>query len=259
MNDLIISGLNLNIAWKSKSENFNQIEQAFKKISADLFILPEMFSTGFYMKPEEIADRNEETLEWMKRFAKEKNTAVCGSASVCENEQYVNRFYFVEPSGKYSFYDKRHLFSYSGEDEKYSAGKEKVIVNYKGWRILLQVCYDLRFPVFARNNDDYDAILYVANWPKSRIDAWQTLLKARAIENQAYVFGLNRIGIDGNHLEYPESSYCYFADGEEISTTNNNIVSALFEAEKLEKFRTKFPFLSDRDEFVLKQQVLINI
>ncbi|QOW11251.1 amidohydrolase [Kaistella flava (ex Peng et al. 2021)] len=252
MNDLRVSGLNLNITWKNKSENFNQIEFAFTEIAADLFILPEMFSTGFYMKPEEIADRNEETLEWMKKFAKEKNTVVCGSASVCEGEHFLNRFYFVEPNGDYSFYDKRHLFSYSGEDKKYSPGKERVIVNYKGWRILLQVCYDLRFPIFSRNNGDYDAILYVANWPKSRIDAWQTLLKARAIENQAYVFGLNRIGIDGNDLEYPESSYCYFADGTETSSTNNNIVSAVFEAEKLEKFRTKFPFLSDRDEFELK-------
>lgn len=252
MNDLIVSGLNLNITWKSKIENYKQIEVAFKEISADLFVLPEMFSTGFYMNPAEIADQNEETLEWMKKFAKDKNSAVCGSVSICEGERYLNRFYFVEPTGQYSYYDKRHLFSYSGEDKKYNAGEERVIVHFKGWRILLQVCYDLRFPVFSRNKDDYDAILYVANWPKSRIDAWQTLLKARAIENQAYVFGLNRIGIDGNDLEYPESSYCFFADGSETSSTTNNIVSAIFEAEKLDKFRTKFPFLSDRDEFEIK-------
>lgn len=252
MNDLKVSGLNFNIIWKDKNENFKKIEIAFKEITADLFVLPEMFSTGFYMKPEEIADRNEETLVWMKKFAKERNTAVCGSASVCENEIFINRFYFVEPSGEYTFYDKRHLFSYSGEDKKYSAGKEKVIVNYKGWRILLQVCYDLRFPIFSRNNDDYDVVLYVANWPKSRINAWQTLLKARSIENQAYVFGLNRIGIDGNNLEYPESSYCYFADGTETSSIENNIISTIFETEKLKNFRTKYPFLSDRDEFELK-------
>ena len=252
MNDLIVSGLNLNISWKNKTENFKQIEMDFKEIAADLFILPEMFSTGFYMNPEEIADRNEETLEWMKKFAKEKNIAVCGSASICERGKFLNRFYFVEPSGNYSSYDKKHLFSYSGEDKKYSAGNERIIVNYKGWRILLQVCYDLRFPVFSRNNGDYEAILYVANWPKSRIDAWKTLLKARAIENQAYVFGLNRIGIDGNNLEYPESSYCFSADGTEISTTNNNIVTANLDAVKLKEFRNKFPFLSDRDEFLLR-------
>lgn len=252
MNDLIISGLNLNIIWKNKTENFKQIESAFKETSADVIMLPEMFSTGFYMKPEEIADRNEETLEWMKKFSKEKNIAVCGSASICEGGKFLNRFYFVEPSGNYSSYDKKHLFSYSGEDKKYSAGNERIIVNYKGWRILLQVCYDLRFPVFSRNNGDYEAILYVANWPKSRIDAWKTLLKARAIENQAYVFGLNRIGIDGNNLEYPESSYCFSADGTEISTTNNNIVTANLDAVKLKEFRNKFPFLSDRDEFLLR-------
>ena len=252
MNDLIVSGLNLNISWKNKTENFKQIEMDFKEIAADLFILPEMFSTGFYMNPEEIADRNEETLEWMKKFAKEKNTSVCGSVSICEDEKFLNRFYFVEPDGNYSFYDKRHLFSYSGEDKKYSAGKERVIVNFKGWRVLLHVCYDLRFPVFSRNNGDYDAILYVANWPKSRIDAWKTLLKARAIENQAYVFGLNRIGIDGNNLEYPESSYCFSADGTEISTTNNNIVTANLDAVKIKEFRNRFPFLSDRDEFLLR-------
>lgn len=252
MKDLTVAGLNLDISWKNKSGNYEKVERLFKDIDADLLVLPEMFCTGFYMNPVEIADRNQETLTWMKEFANKKNSVVCGSVSVNEDGRFVNRFYFVEPHGNYSYYDKRHLFSYSGEDQKYSAGKERVVVNYKGWRILLQVCYDLRFPVFSRNNDDYDAILYVANWPKSRIDAWQTLLKARAIENQAYVFGLNRIGIDGNNLEYPASSYCFFADGTEISTTNDNIVSAELDLEKLLEFRTKFPFLSDRDEFFYK-------
>ena len=252
MTNLKIAGLNLDIAWKNKNENFKNIEKSFNDIFADIFILPEMFPTGFYMKPEEIADRKEETLEWMKKLAHQKKAAVCGSASIYEDKKFLNRFYFVEPNGDYCFYDKRHLFSYSGEDKKYSSGNERVIVNYKGWRILLQVCYDLRFPVYARNNGDYDAIFYVANWPKSRIDAWQTLLKARAIENQAYVFGLNRIGIDGNNLEYPESSYCYYPDGNEISTTKSNIVTATFEAENLHEFRAKFPFLSDRDEFLLQ-------
>ena len=252
MRDLLLVGLNLDITWKNKTENFKQIEKSLKNVNADLILLPEMFSTGFYMKPAEIADRNEETLTWIKKFALERNTAVCGSASIYEDEKYLNRFYFVKPDGNYSSYDKRHLFSYSGEDKKYNPGKERVIVQYKGWRILLQVCYDLRFPVFSRNNEDYDVILYVANWPKSRIDAWQTLLKARAIENQAYVFGLNRIGVDGNNLEYPESSYCFFGDGTEVSATSNNLVSATLKMEKLEHFRTKFPFLSDRDEFLLE-------
>ncbi|AZI33720.1 amidohydrolase [Kaistella carnis] len=251
MNTLKISGINLDISWKDKDANYHTIQKAAQYISTDILLLPEMFATGFYMKPNEIADENEETLRWMKSLAHERQTAVCGSVAVKENDVFYNRMYFVEPNGTFYSYDKRHLFSYSGEDKTYTPGKEKVIVHYKGWRILLQVCYDLRFPVFTRNNDNYDVILYVANWPKSRIDAWQTLLKARAIENQAYVFGLNRIGIDGNNLEYPESSYCYFADGTEVSTTSENIISAEFTREKLENFREKFPFLSDRDHFSL--------
>ncbi|OWK74842.1 amidohydrolase [Flavobacteriaceae bacterium JJC] len=249
MENLKISGLNFDIIWKDKERNFNEISSLLEKVSTDLFVLPEMFSTGFYMKAAEVADRNEETLHWMTNFAAKTNTAICGSASVFENDRFYNRFYFVQPNGKHFQYDKRHLFSFSGEDKTYSPGKDRVIVEYKGWRILLQVCYDLRFPVFARNNNDYDAIIYVANWPQVRIDAWKTLLKARALENQCYVFGLNRIGTDGNNLHYPESSYCYFADGSIVSTTENNIVSAEFNGEQLKKFREKFQFLNDRDSF----------
>ena len=249
MNNLVIKGLNLNIQWKKKNENFEIIETAFNDEVADIFVLPEMFSTGFCMEPQEVADRNQESLNWLKTFAQKKNAAVCGSASIEENGRFLNRFYFVEPDGTYHYYDKRHLFSYSGEDKVYTPGKEKTIMNYKGWRILLQVCYDLRFPVFARNNDDYDAILYVANWPETRIDAWKTLLKARAIENLSYVFGLNRIGTDGNNLNYPESSYCFFADGSTVSEVKNDIVSMEWDLERVRKFREKFQFLNDRDRF----------
>lgn len=250
-NDLKICGIPLDIAWKDKHRNFEMIDRLSQGIDADLILLPEMFSTGFYMNAEEIADRHEETLTWMKHFAQSKKVAVGGSASVAEHGKYYNRFYFVQPSGEYQQYDKRHLFSYSGEDKTYSAGEKRVIVEYKGWKILLQVCYDLRFPVFARNNSDYDAILYVANWPEARIDAWKTLLKARAIENQSYVFGLNRTGTDGNNLHYPESSYCYFPDGEIISEDKNSLVEAVFDKQKLDEFRTKFRFLDDRDDFKL--------
>lgn len=252
MKDLKISGLNYDIVWKEKKENFRRIEAFFENVTTDLFVLPEMFSTGFYMKPEEIADRHNETLDWMKSFAKKSRAAVCGSASVAENGRFYNRFYFVRPNGNHEQYDKRHLFSFTGEDRKFSAGNERIIITYEGWQILLQVCYDLRFPVFARNNDDYDAILYVANWPETRIDAWKTLLKARAIENQAYVFGLNRIGTDGNNLHYPKSSYCFFPDGEVISEVQNNIVHAEFNAGKLTAFRKTFQFLNDRDSFEIK-------
>ncbi len=249
MTNLNIVGLNLDIAWKDKAANFRTIEKEFHKVQADIFMLPEMFSTGFYMNADEIADKENETLNWMRDFAQKRNTAVCGSVSISENEKFFNRFYFVMPDGAVRHYDKKHLFSFSGEDKTYSAGTSRTIVEYKGWRILLQICYDLRFPVFSRNNGDYDAVFYVANWPETRIDAWQTLLKARAIENQAYVFGLNRIGQDGNKLCYPESSYCFFADGSLVSSKKNNLVEAKLNAEILQTFREKFQFLNDRDSF----------
>lgn len=249
MKKLKITGLNLDIIWKNKEANFEKIEKKIENFHTDILVLPEMFSTGFCMEPNEIADKNEETLNWIKKLARKKNYAICGSASIQENGKFYNRFYFVKPDGDYFQYDKRHLFSYSGEDKIYAAGNDRVVVVYNGFRILLQVCYDLRFPVFSRYKEDYDAIFYVANWPKTRIDAWETLLKARALENQSYVFGLNRIGTDGNHLNYPESSYCFFADGTEISATKNDFVSADFDLGKLAHYREKFQFLSDRDSF----------
>lgn len=244
-----ILGLNLDIEWENKAKNFLKIEQHLEGKTADLFLLPEMFSTGFSMNPERIADRNQESLEWMQDFAKRTQTAVAGSVSVMENAKFFNRFYFVKPCGTVDFYDKRHLFSYSGEDQIYTAGTNRQIIEYKGINFLLQICYDLRFPVFSRNLEDYDVALYVANWPEKRIFAWEHLLKARAIENQAFVFGLNRTGTDGNGLFYPESSHCYFADGTEISETENHLISAEIDMEQLKNFRQKFKFLKDRDNF----------
>lgn len=249
MSTIKIAGLNLAISWKNKEANFRTIENEFASIEADLFLLPEMFSTGFCMEAEEVADRNEESLTWMKSFAKTKNSAVAGSVSVEENGKFYNRFYFVFPDGNFEYYDKRHLFSYSGEDKIYTAGTERKIIDYKGFKILLQVCFDLRFPVFSRNQNDYDAILYVANWPKSRVDAWKSLLKARSIENQAFLFGLNRIGTDGYNLEYEESSLVYFPDGREISVRKNNLIITEWNLDELKEFRSKFPFLNERDRF----------
>ena len=249
MTKLRIAGLNMDIVWKNKEENFRTIENELSSVEADVYILPEMFSTGFCMEAEEVADRNLEILTWMKKFAQSTKTAVAGSASIEEGGKFYNRFYFVFPDGNFEYYDKKHLFSYSGEDKIYSAGTERKIIEYKGFRIILQVCFDLRFPVFSRNQDDYDAILYVANWPQSRVEAWKTLLKARSIENQAFLFGLNRIGKDGYGLDYEESSLVYFPDGKEISERKSNIVISEWDLEELKEFRTKFPFLAERDGF----------
>ncbi len=247
-----ITGLNLDIIWKNKTANFELIERELQDQEADLFLLPEMFSSGFCMDASEVSDRNQESLEFLKKMSEEKNAAFCGSAPVEDGGKFYNRMYFVQPNSQVDFYDKRHLFSFSGEDKVYTPGKERVIVNYKGFRILLQVCYDLRFPVFARNNNDYDAILYVANWPEKRVGAWEHLLKARAIENLSFVFGLNRIGTDGNNLLYQESSHCFFADGKEITQKQGNIVSAELNMEELKDFRNHFQFLNDRDSFSIE-------
>ncbi|WP_312322062.1 amidohydrolase [Soonwooa sp.] len=252
MSKLKIVGLNLNIVWKNKTENYKNIELALANVEADIFLLPEMFSTGFCMDAEEIADRNNETLYWMQSFGKQRNTAVAGSVSISENDKFYNRFYFVKPDGRFEFYDKKHLFSYSGEDKIYTSGDQRKVIEYKGFKILLQVCYDLRFPVFQRNLGDYDLMLNVANWPNTRVEAWRTLLKARAIENQAFVFGLNRIGTDGNNLNYEESTLALFADGTEISTRQNNLVIAEFDLDELQQFRDRYPFLKDADKFELK-------
>jgi omega-amidase len=247
-----ITGLNLDIIWKDKPANFQYIEKELQNQEADIFLLPEMFSTGFCMDASEVSDRNQESLEFLKKIAAEKNAAFCGSAPVEKEGKFYNRMYFVQPDSQVDFYDKRHLFSFSGEDQVYSKGRERVIVDYKGFRFLLQVCYDLRFPVFARNNDDYDAVLYVANWPEKRVGAWEHLLKARAIENLSFVFGLNRIGTDGNDLFYQESSHCFFADGKEISEKAGNIITAELNMEELRDFRNHFQFLNDRDSFSIQ-------
>lgn len=247
-----ITGLNSDIVWKDKEKNFEQITKQLENETADLFLLPEMFSTGFCMDAAEVSDKNEESLEFLINISKEKNAAFCGSASVEVDGAFYNRMYFVKPDSEVVYYDKRHLFSFSGEDEVYTPGKHRVIVEYKGIRFMLQVCYDLRFPVFSRNNDDYDAILYVANWPEKRVEAWEHLLKARAIENLSFVFGLNRIGTDGNNLSYRESSHCFFADGKTISEKSGNLVSAVLDINELKDFRNHFQFLNDRDNFEIK-------
>lgn len=247
-----IVALNLDIQWKNPQENFKIIEAQFENIEADLFLLPEMFTTGFCMETNDIADREDTTLNWMKNFAYQKQAAVCGTVSVKEKGHFYNRCYFVKPEGTVAYYDKRHLFSYSGEDKVYTAGDKRVVVDYLGVKFLLQICYDLRFPVFSRNQGDYDVALYLANWPQQRIEAWQHLLKARAIENQAIVFGVNRTGQDDKGLSYPESTYAYHPSGALISQQEDNLVMLDLDTADLQQFRAKYPFLKDADRFELK-------
>ena len=193
------------LAWENPEINRTFIEEYFlnEDESFDLFVLPEMFTSGFTMNPSVVAETMEgETMTWLKELAKRKNCAITGSLVIKEDNNYYNRMVFVFPSGEVQFYNKRHLFTLAGEEKVYTKGTEKVIVNYNNWNICLQICYDLRFPVFARNVEDYDLLIYVANWPKPRVNAWDILLKARAVENMSYVIGVNRIGNDNNHLDY---------------------------------------------------------
>ncbi|GAB6122786.1 amidohydrolase [Dysgonomonas termitidis] len=245
--------LQTDIQWQKPNENRTQAETIIDTLpQADLIILPEMFTSGFCMVPAEVAEKaGSVTLQWMQTIAMKKKTAVAGSVSVEDGGRYYNRFYFVKPDGSYTIYNKKHLFTFSGEDKEYAAGDERVIVEYKGVRILLQICYDLRFPVFSRSRGDYDMIIYVANWPAVRIDAWNTLLKARAIENLCYVAGVNRVGNDpGNGysggtvlLDYMGKSIVSAEDGLE------NAVCGKIDMQTLKDFREKFPALNDADKY----------
>lgn len=250
-----ISLLQTDIKWADPVFNRSHIEKLLEKLpKTDLVVLPEMFTTGFCNSPKELAEQtNSTTLLWMQEMAKCKDCAITGSIAINADGEYYNRLYFVMPDGSHYFYDKRHLFTYGGEHKQYIAGKNKLIVEYKGFRILLLICYDLRFPVFSRNKGDYDLVVYVANWPIARIHVWDILLKARAIENQSYVAGVNRVGQD------PSSNYCGASSivdffGNEIGrdeTSKECFISAELDLEKLNKFRQKFPFLNDADSFDL--------
>ena len=248
--DLIWHNAALNL--KNFSEKINDIKE-----QVDLVVLPEMFSTGFSMHPQEVAETMQgETVKWMQKTASEKNTAIAGSVVISEGKNFYNRFLFVHPSGEISFYDKRHLFTLAGEDKVYISGKEKLLVNYKGWKICPLVCYDLRFPVWARNVEDYDLLIYVASWPKTRIVAWDTLLKARAIENMCYTIGVNRVGVDANNYEYCGHSAAYDSLGEKLAGTHPNLEeTVVFTLEKnhISEIRNKLGFLNDKDFFEIKE------
>jgi len=242
------------LIWENPEANREYFEERVNSIEQeiDLIILPEMFTTGFTMNPKNVAETMEgETILKLKDLAKNKNTAITGSLIIIENEKYYNRLIFVFPSGKIEYYDKRHLFSLAGEEKIYTSGKEKQIVEYKGWKICPMICYDLRFPVFSRNTEDYDLLLYVANWPKPRTNAWDILLKARSVENMCYTLGVNRIGFD-------ESGHEYVGHSQAIDFLGNTIINAeesegVFIADldknAMLEARHKFGFLNDRDAF----------
>ena len=244
------------LVWENPKANRNNFEEKINAISekVDLIVLPEMFTSGFTMNPKDVCEAMDgETVLWLKLIAKAKNSAITGSLIIKENNNYYNRLVFVFPSGEIQFYNKRHLFTLAGEEKAYTAGKEKLIIDYLGFKICPLICYDLRFPVFSRNTEEYDVLLYVSNWPKPRINAWDALLKARAIENMSYTIGVNRVGIDNNKLEYNGHSQIINFSGNYLlePQENDGVYYTKLHKNNLLDFREKFGFLNDRDAFTV--------
>ena len=244
------------LLWENPKQNRNYFEEKINSISEtiDLIVLPEMFTSGFTMNPKSVAESMQgETVSWLQVLAKAKNSAITGSLVIEENGNFYNRLVFVFPSGEIKTYDKKHLFTLAGEDKKYTSGTQKMLFEYQGFKICPLICYDLRFPVFARNTEDYDLLIYVANWPKPRINAWDALLKARAIENMCYTIGVNRIGEDPNQHHYPGHSQVidflgnYLIEPQE----NEGVFVTTLNKKTLVETRQKFGFLNDRDAFTI--------
>jgi predicted amidohydrolase len=267
MATLTITTIQSNLIWEEKAANLHMLEQKIKGIEekTEIVVLPEMFNTGFSMRPEALAETMEgETVEWMKRVSHENGIIITGSVMIEEAGNYYNRLIWMLPNRQYGHYDKRHLFAFAEEDKHYSPGNKRLIASVKGWKINLLVCYDLRFPVWARQAPsqpppkgeefsvaEYDVLIYVANWPERRSHAWKTLLCARAIENQCYVVGVNRVGTDGNKVYHSGNSLIidplgqvlyHMADEEDVNTIT-------LQKEMLEDVRNKFPFWKDADSF----------
>jgi omega-amidase len=250
-----ISIIQSDLLWEDKFHNLGYIGKMISALDkkTDIVILPEMFNTGFSMKTDQLGEQPAgDTFEWMSEIAEKGNFGLCGSYIVKENDQYFNRFVFVTPEKKSWFYNKRHLFSMGEEDKFYSPGKERLIFNFRGFRICPMICYDLRFPVWSRNRNEYDLLIYTANWPDSRRVVWNTLLKARALENQCFVAGANRIGTDGLGIRYSGESVILSPRGELIASADLNsegVVTGEISLSELSEFRIKFPVLKDGDDF----------
>ncbi|MGB0733110.1 MAG: amidohydrolase [Pontibacterium sp.] len=274
-NVLKVLALQVDIAWEDKAANLAAYSAKLSSAqNIDLIVLPEMFATGFSMAVEQMAEpaTGGDVLAWMQALAQDKQSAVCGSVMVSAAHEVnakhkaFNRHYFVYPDGCYHFYDKRHLFRMGEENNHFLAGDKRVIVHYRGWRILLQTCYDLRFPVFGRNQSDYDLMINVASWPAARRDVWRTLLKARALENQCFVLGVNRMGEDGMGLSYTGDSLLYTARGEALFDGQPQqtphvacLLSASLDLAQLRKFQSTFPVALDADPFVLNNAKTVHL
>ena len=241
------------IAWSDIEANLEAVELMLSGVKADIVVLSEMFQTGFVTNPQGVADEGR-TLEWMKRMAAQLDAAVVGSVAIRQGEEYRNRLYFVKPDGESLYYDKSHLFSVGGESKHFTAGRERVVVEWRGVRYLLAICYDLRFPVWSRQRGDYDAMIYTALWPKVRREVWRTLLRARAIENQAYVIGVNRVGEEPTGLVYSGDSAVigYYGEAVKDMGDEQGVDIAEIDIEALGNFREKFAVWRDADSFELK-------
>lgn len=257
MNNLIVTIIQTHLYWEDSVKNIAHFDAKINAIiePTDIIVLPEMFTTGFTMNPKLLAeDHGGMGLQWMIQKSKEKNCVIVGSISIKESDKFYNRLYWVKPDGCYEFYDKRHLFKMGNEHHYYTAGDKKILIEYKGWKICPLICYDLRFPVWSRNrkNNTYDVLIYVANWPEVRAYPWKQLLIARAIENQAYVVGVNRIGEDGNAISHSGDSSVINPKGELIIAmqSNQDITETVsLSYPYLQDFRKAFPVILDGDEF----------
>ena len=260
MQDLNVTLIQAGLAWEDPESNRRQLGDILQSLApTDLVVLPEMFTTGFSIASTAKAEAMDgPTVKWMRDQAKSGEFVLTGSVKIIEDEHCYNRLIWVWPDGRLAHYDKRHLFRMAGEHERYTAGTDRVIIDYLGWKILPQVCYDLRFPVFSRNRDDYDLVIYVANWPAARRSAWNHLLPARAIENLSYCIGVNRVGRDGNDIDYAGDSAVVDFRGDYLVNMGHHAStgSATLVAAELHRFREKFPAHRDADTFELGKDSL---
>jgi len=255
--DIHISLIQTSLFWEDRERNMELFSAKIEAINqpTDLILLPEMFSTGFSMRPEQFAETMDgPVIDWMRRTADNKNAVLCGSLMMKENGRFYNRLVWMRPDGSAECYDKRHLFGLGEEHDHYTPGTKKLLVDLKGWKFLPLVCYDLRFPVWSRNTDHYDALVYVANWPERRIHAWKALLEARAIENQCYVIGVNRVGNDGNDIYHSGESSVIDPKGAILFREGHVDCVHTFSLSyhHLNHTRESLPFLKDKDLFEIR-------